>query len=586
VVSEGDADPEERVGELIAGKYQLRRLLGAGGMGAVYEAEHSFTKRTVAVKLMHEMFVKSKVLAERFIREARAPGAIGHKGIVEVLDGGYDDDGGLYLVLEMLEGQELTDAYESLSLKEMVGICGDLLDALGAAHAAGFVHRDIKPDNVFLAQEGTTRRVKLLDFGVAGLLESEESTHLTKTGTILGTPMFMSPEQAKGDKVDHRADLWAVGAILYDALAGHPPYQGESYNALIVSIVTREHIPLSHVRPDLPRELLEVIDRTLRKDPQKRYQSAEEMAGALRAIPHGEAQSGVVVRRKPEEVATRVERQRDGTSSEGESDSPAQMGVAATRLSEPMPQAALKMTAPTPATVPSGAPHARRVQQAPTPTPMTTHRTQSRPQQPQSSGMGLWIGAGVALIAIAVGVVVAASRTAQPAEASAIDSAAVAAVAGEPEVLPADRVEAADVETEPPPSEQLPPAAERVYEAATEQQPKPQPAAAAAPTARPLGTDDLTAVLSREQANIQRCYLDVMNAALVAGGEPPPALSVHISLTVAGTGHVTSVSVEGPTPAGLSACIEQRVRGWRFRASGEKAKLSFPAVFQPKVVGR
>ena len=153
-----DAEPRSRVGEVLAGKFQLERLLGSGGMGAVYEALHAFTQRRVAVKLMHPTIARSKVAAERFLREARAPGSIGHAGIVEVLDGGYAEDGTLYLVMEVLHGETLAASLRQkrMHLQEIAAIVLELLDILEAAHQAGFVHRDIKPENVFLetAAEG------------------------------------------------------------------------------------------------------------------------------------------------------------------------------------------------------------------------------------------------------------------------------------------------------------------------------------------------------------------------------------------------------------------------------------------------
>src|SRR5262245_42595474 len=175
----------ERVGSLIAGRYRLERLLGSGGMGAVYEAVHEFTQRRVAVKLMHPAFARSKIAAERFVREAQAPSSIGHQGIVEVLDGGRAEDGALYLVLELLQGETLAAAIRggALSPVRLVPIALELLDALGAAHDAGFVHRDIKPDNVFLvADDDGTSRVKLLDFGVISVLSDEPG--LTQAGAV------------------------------------------------------------------------------------------------------------------------------------------------------------------------------------------------------------------------------------------------------------------------------------------------------------------------------------------------------------------------------------------------------------------
>src|SRR5687768_13257053 len=243
------AEPRSRVGEVLAGKYHLERLLGSGGMGAVYEALHAFTQRRVAVKLMHPAIARSKVASERFLREARAPGSIGHTGIVEVLDGGHAEDGSLYLVMEVLHGETLAAALRGrrMHLQEIGAIVLELLDILEAAHAAGFVHRDIKPENVFLQNAGDSEiEVKLLDFGVAGVIEQNVAERaadpkLTRAGAVLGTPLYMSPEQALGRTVTARADIWSVGALLYQALAGAPPYNGNSFHELVVSISTQEH---------------------------------------------------------------------------------------------------------------------------------------------------------------------------------------------------------------------------------------------------------------------------------------------------------------------------------------------------------
>jgi len=294
-----DAEPRSRVGEVLAGKYHLERLLGSGGMGAVYEALHAFTQRRVAVKLMHPSIARSKVAAERFLREARAPGSIGHEGIVEVLDGGHAEDGSLYLVMEVLHGETLQAALRKkrIHLQEIAAIVLELLDILEAAHEAGFVHRDIKPENVFLEAAGEGEiTVKLLDFGVAGVIEQSDRERsadpkLTRAGAVLGTPLYMSPEQALGRSVDARADLWSVGALLYQALAGAPPYGGNSFQALVVSISTQEHTPIGVLRPDLPPRVHAVVERALRKDPDKRWSSAREMAGALAAAVEGRSTS-------------------------------------------------------------------------------------------------------------------------------------------------------------------------------------------------------------------------------------------------------------------------------------------------------
>ena len=279
--------PGAHVGQIIADKYRLLNLLGAGGMGAVYEAEHLFTKRRVALKRMYKASAKSRLAAERFLRESQAPSSIGHPGIVQVLDGGSDRDGSLYLVLELLEGVSVREALDqnALQAEQVVRIGIELLGALASAHDKGFVHRDIKPDNVFLAEDGRGGvTVKLLDFGVASVRDSEADVKLTQTGAVLGTPLYMSPEQAAGRRVDARSDLWSLGALLYRALSGRSPFEGQSYNALIVAIVTHDHLPLSERRGELPAALYQVVERALQKRPEDRYQSAREMLDALRAV--------------------------------------------------------------------------------------------------------------------------------------------------------------------------------------------------------------------------------------------------------------------------------------------------------------
>jgi len=275
--------PDKRVGTEFAGRYQILRLLGEGGMGAVYEARHLFTGRHVALKLIHAVVARSPTARERFLREAQAPSSIGHAAIVEVLDAGVEEETP-YLALELLSGEDLASAIgaQRVEAGDLVRITSEVLGALDAAHEAGLVHRDIKPENVFLVEEGGGPRVKLLDFGITRQLHGTDSK-LTGTGTILGTPYYMSPEQARGEPVDGRADVWSVGAMLYHGLAGRPPFQADNYNLLIVSILTTEAAPLATLRPELPAPLCEVVDRALRRDREARWASAAEMRAALDA---------------------------------------------------------------------------------------------------------------------------------------------------------------------------------------------------------------------------------------------------------------------------------------------------------------
>jgi len=272
------------VGGVVAGKYELVRVLGVGGMGAVYEALHRFTGKRVAVKLLHGTLAENENHARRFLREARAASAIGHPAIVDVLDAGQEAGGMLYLVLELLEGQDLAQAIyrRDLRTEEVVDVALQLLDGLSAAHERGIVHRDVKPENVYLVpNEKGPARVKILDFGIAKNMATPELS-ATVAGTILGTPFYMSPEQARGETVDARTDVWSTGALLFHCLAGRPPFIEENYNKLIVQILREKPPTLRSLRPDLPDAVLEAVERALQPDLELRWKSAREMAGALR----------------------------------------------------------------------------------------------------------------------------------------------------------------------------------------------------------------------------------------------------------------------------------------------------------------
>lgn len=276
------------VGGRIGGKYEVSRVLGIGGMGAVYDARHAYTGRRVAVKVLGPDYASSHDAVERFLQEAQAPSSIGHPNIVEVLDAGEDPQHGLYVVLEYLEGEDLEAAVErgDMDLRTMLAVTAQLLDALAAAHARGFVHRDIKPANVFLTRNRDgSLRVKLLDFGIA----KNVARGLTVGNAVMGTPHYMAPEQAQGHPVDARADLWAVGAVLFHALAGVPPYDGDNPNVIMVAIIMGEVPSLRRLRPDLSKALLDVVEHALTKDLGARWQSAPQMAAALAEAPevHG-----------------------------------------------------------------------------------------------------------------------------------------------------------------------------------------------------------------------------------------------------------------------------------------------------------
>ncbi|MFH2007793.1 MAG: protein kinase [bacterium] len=271
----------------IVDKYELIRLLGEGGMGAVYEARHTFVKKPCAVKILHSQFSKDETVVKRMLREAQAAAAVGHPNIVEMHDFGLTDDGICYLVMELLSGENLSSMIQRfghLGVEQAVAITIQVLSSLSAAHNKNIVHRDLKPENVFIAQASLGEEaVKLLDFGISKYAPAEaENPRLTRTGTVMGTPYYMSPEQAAGAKdVDKRTDLWSVGVILYECLTGQLPYQGDNYNEIIVAIVTKPVRPPIELNALIPEALNDVVMRALHRKIESRFRTATEMIGAL-----------------------------------------------------------------------------------------------------------------------------------------------------------------------------------------------------------------------------------------------------------------------------------------------------------------
>lgn len=277
-------DVELAPGHVLAGRYRLGRRIGAGGMGAVYEAEHLELGRAVAVKVLLPEFSANAAMAARFMREARAAAQIGHPGIVQVFDLG--SDGPMpFLVMEKLEGEELgarIGRASPLPVGWVIEMITDLCDALQAAHDHGIVHRDLKPSNVFLAKQG--RRddvVKVLDFGIAKLLRPADDVKTT-TGQVFGTPTYMAPEQLRDSKeVDGRADVYAMGCVLFQALVGHPPFEASTYPELIFRICSAPRPRVDELRGDVPRSVSEVVARALALEPADRPASPNELARAL-----------------------------------------------------------------------------------------------------------------------------------------------------------------------------------------------------------------------------------------------------------------------------------------------------------------
>jgi len=273
---------ENLTGKVLLGKYRLTRMIGRGGMGTVYEAEHTVITRRVAVKILHSRPMDGRDAVERFLREAQSASAIGHPNIVEIHDVGCTEDGTNFIIMELLAGESLSSFVRregEVPPGRAVAISLQILSGLRAAHDKGIVHRDLKPDNIHLVR---TRHgddaVKILDFGISKAIGSQHGQAvLTHTGTVMGTPAYMSPEQARGEKsIDERTDIWAVGVILYEMLTGELPFQGDSYNEILSRILVEPVPSLGEAAPGLPPELLDVVERALAKAKEERYHNVTE----------------------------------------------------------------------------------------------------------------------------------------------------------------------------------------------------------------------------------------------------------------------------------------------------------------------
>ncbi len=284
------------IGELIDGKYKVEKMLGQGGMGSVYEATHSATGRRCAVKVINaEHLTKDPAVLSRFEREARAAGAIETQYITQVLDAGIDRESGLpFLAMEYLKGedlQQLSKRVGPMSPDLAVRVVAQACLGLKKAHDQDVVHRDIKPHNLFLAERDAGEVIiKLLDFGIAKVKMEQANTtdgaDLTRTGSLLGSPLYVSPEQARGMRtIDHRTDLYSLGAVMYQMLAGRTPFHhATALGELILMVCTEAPPPIQDLAPWVPPEVAAIVHKCLEKNPDDRYQSAEELFEATRSL--------------------------------------------------------------------------------------------------------------------------------------------------------------------------------------------------------------------------------------------------------------------------------------------------------------
>ena len=366
----------------VVGSYRIVGEIGSGGMGTIYRAEHTLLGKPAAVKVLNPQYAQSRTVVNRFFNEARAATAIQHPSIVEVFDFGYMPDGAAYIVMEFLKGESLGHrlyARGRLLESEAFAILRGIAGALGAAHQRGIVHRDIKPDNVFLVPDPempSGERVKLLDFGIAKLSEEQNAGwSQTRTGTVLGTPSYMAPEQCAGAReVDARADLYSLGCMLFEMLAGRPPFLGQGAGEIIGQ---HQFVPaprLRDVAPGASREADDIVAALLAKRPEDRVQTAADvirMLGAPGAVKAAGSHTHVTV------------------GAAGEIHSPTTLGGAPVAF-------------PSPSAV-----------------------------QPPRRRLGVVLGAGAVIAIAGIAVIVAASSSDPPATAAAPDAAAGSAVAAD-----------------------------------------------------------------------------------------------------------------------------------------------------------
>jgi len=302
------------LGSTLAGRYLIIRRIGEGGMGAVYEAKHTVIGKRIAVKVLLEKFHSQSDFVARLLQEARLASSIGHENIVDVTDFGTTDDGRSFVIMEFLEGEPLAQLVmrdAPLPVERSLRIARQVASALGAAHAKGIFHRDVKPENVYLVKRGDADFVKVVDFGISKAVkqggqgeDGPDSYRLTHTGLLLGTPLYMSPEQARGEEdLDHRVDIWALGVLLYECLTGEVPFRANNYLGIISQVLTHQAVPPSRLRPELgiPAAVENVVMRAMEKDRNRRYQAMATLERDLERLLAGDQNVGL-----PDPSSTRL----------------------------------------------------------------------------------------------------------------------------------------------------------------------------------------------------------------------------------------------------------------------------------------
>lgn len=299
-----DQGPDRYLGTVLSDRYVVDDVVGEGGMGKVYLAHHKVIGKRVALKILHAEHAKDKEAVGRFLREAKAASSVGNPHIIDVLDFGEAPDGSVYFAMEYLEGGTLGGLMEregELDLELVCDVALQLCDGLAAAHRQQIVHRDLKPDNITLLSDGPLAAerahpfCKILDFGIAKVSTSTSSTKLTMAGAVFGTPHYMSPEQAAGDAVDHRTDVYSLGVMLYEMIAGRLPFHASNFMGILTQHMYKAPPPFSEIEGgrDVPRGLEAIVLKCLSKKPEARYQTMEALAQDLRRYQSGEVPEAV-----------------------------------------------------------------------------------------------------------------------------------------------------------------------------------------------------------------------------------------------------------------------------------------------------